>query len=411
MLKLTMNSAQDPVTSDTLLVLQFHTVNDPWFPRLKTFECVEATEAFTPFIPLFLSPKTAEIDIRFTESTPTLVIGSTIKRLSPLCPNLESITFHYLPRDPAITEAVSEMLLACKRDTLQKFRVDSPLTEEAREVVYRLPRLSELWTVIQGSTSLPKVALPNLISIDVEYDGDLTWMQGFYGAKLGKLITATFHSEPEQVGDFLEAFKSVALAASAQNVLPTSHPYTLRSWNPNYSSLLPFNRLKDVIIEFSCEGGCSSRIDDDIIISMARAMPKLEMLRLGKAPCATSTGVTVNGLIGLARLCPHLSKLRIHFQAATLVEAATSAATLPDLSDGELIRQEDCALTDLEVGRIPIPAQPELLIALVLLQIFPRIRNIGYVSLEWRSIAGTIRNFRQIKAFVHRTGKACPSYT
>ena len=411
MLKLTVDTSKNPITPDTLLVLQFHTVNDPWLPRLKTFKCAEATEAFTAFIPLFLSPKTTAIDIRFVKGTPVLVIGFMIKRFSPLCPDLESITLNSLPRDLVVTEAVSEMLLACNRHTLKSFCVDSPLTEEAREVVCRLPRLSELWTIIHGSTPLPTVTIPNLSAIDVEYDGDLTWMQAFHGAKLGKLETAAFHSKSEQIGDFLGAFENVALAASAQNTLSKFHFYTKRSWNPNYSSLLSFNQLKEVVIQFSCEGGCSSRIDDDTIVSLARAMPKLEILRLGTVPCATSTGVTVNGLIGLARLCPHLSKLRIHFRVATLIEAATSAATLSDPSDGELAQREDCALTDLEVGKIPILTQPPLLVALVLLQIFPRILNIGYTNMEWRSIAGTIKNFRQIRAFVHHTGKSCPSYT
>jgi len=44
-------------------------------------------------------------------------------------------------------------------------------------------------------------------------------------------------------------------------------------------------------------------------------MLKLEILHLGNAPCDTPAGITVNELIDLARLCPHLSEL--HFQAAT----------------------------------------------------------------------------------------------
>ena len=46
-----------------------------------------------------------------------------------------------------ITVAVSELLLAVNRDTLRHFRVDSPLTEEAREVIHKLPNLCGL-TVI-----------------------------------------------------------------------------------------------------------------------------------------------------------------------------------------------------------------------------------------------------------------------
>jgi len=66
-------------------------------------------------------------------------------------------------------------------------------------------------------------------------------------------------------------------------------------------------------------------VDGDIIISLARAMPKLEILRLGGASCGTATYATVDGLIGLASCCPNLSKLRIHFQASSLVDAAARA--------------------------------------------------------------------------------------
>ena len=406
-----MVTSEDPVSLDVILVLQLRTPGDPWLPRLKTFECEEATEAFVPFIPLLLSPKTTEIKIGFDKSTPTVVAASTIARLSKQCPNLESITLDDLPRDPIITEAVSEMLLACDRDTLQAFRVDSPLTEEAREVVYRLPRLSRLWAVIQGPTSLPAVALPNLTMIDVDYD-DLNWLQGFRGATLEKLESVTFYSESEKICDPLGTFESVALAASAQNTLSELRFFTPRSWNPNYSPLLSFHQLTAVVILFCCGDGCSSRVDDDIIMSMARAMPKLETLQLGDPPCDTPTGITVNGLISLARLWPRLSELRIHFQAATLVEAVTSP-TAQSPSDGEpVVRREDCALTDLEVGRIPIPAGSELIIAHMLLQIFPRILNVKdykYVDQGWRTIADAINDFRRIGTFVHHTGEAHPT--
>ena len=384
--------------------MQLHTANDPWFPRVREFECVEATEALIPFIHLFLSPKTTDIDIGFAEDLPAVVVAPAISRFSKLCPNLECIGLGGLRRDPVITEAVSEMLLACNRDTLEIFHVDSPLTEETREVVLRLPRLSRLRVVLQGPTSLPTVALPNLIAVDIEYNGDHNWLRGFRGATLGKLEIAAFRSDFEQIGDFLQAFESVALAASAQNTLSDFEFYTSYPWNPNYSSLFSFNQLKKVVIEFTCGGGCSSTVDDDIIVNLARAMPKLEVLRLGGAPCATHTGVTVNGLIGLAHRCPHLSKLRIHFQAFTLIEEL-AGATVPSSSDKPVSRREDCALTDLEVGDTPISAGLESTVAQTLLQIFPHILNVEYTNRGWETIANTIKDSRQVGAFARCSGK------
>ena len=406
---LEVDPAKDPITSEILLPVQLRTANDPWLPGLIYFECGEATEEFIPYVPLFLSPQTIHINFSFAEDTPTMADASMISRFPTLCPNLRSITLDKLPKAPVITEAVSEMLLACNRDTLETFEVDSPLTEEAREVVYRLPELYSLWVVIQGPISLPTVALPNLTHLDVQFDDDLNWLQGFRGATLEKLVSAVFLSESEEIGDFLGAFEKVVTVTSAKNTLSEFRLCTSRSWNPNYSALLSFNQLKELEIQFSCEGICSSRVDDDIIMSLARAMPKLEILLLGDAPCETPTGITVNGLIGLARLCPHLSKLCIHFQAASLVEAVTSAVTLSPSNGEQTVQREGCALTDLEVGGIPIPARSESTVAHILLQVFPRILNVEYTNRDWKTVAETIKYFSQIATFVHRTGKAHPS--
>ena len=404
MQKLNVDTSKDPLTPDVLLVLQLLAANEPFLPNSKTFKCEKATGAFIPFISLFLSPNTTEILIGFARGPPEVVVASMVSRFPALCPDLESITLKGLPRNSVIIDGVSEMVLACNRNTLRIFQVDSPLTEEARKVVYRLPRLTALWGVIQGPTSLPTVALPDLTMIDVEYEDDLNWLQGFRGARLRKLEDASFRTESNQIGDFLRTFEGLALTASAQNTLSAFGFYTSSSWNPNYSSLLSFTQLKELEIEFSCNGGCSSRVDDDIIISLARAMPKLEILQLGEAPCKTPTGITVNGLIGLASCCLHLSKLCVHFQAISLADAAVNAMTPSPSDDEPIARREDCALTDLTVGEIPIPAQSALMVTLILLQIFPRILNINYTNREWKTVAKTIKHFNRIGAFVHRSG-------
>lgn len=403
-----MEPFEDPVSSDVLLILQFRTVNDPWLPRLRVFECEEIMEELIPFVPLFLSPRTTKICFGFSRTFSTMAVASMIGSLSTLCPDLESITLEDLPSDPAITEAVSEMLLVCNQDTLQVFQVESPLSEEAREVVYRLPRLSTLRTMIEGNTSLPTIALPNLTLMSVEYDDDLDWLQGFRGATLGKLESVTFSSESDQIVDFLATFGNVALTISAQNTISRFKFNTSASWNPDYSSLLSFNQLKTLDIETSCDLGCSSKVDDDLVMSLARAMPKLETLRLGDEPCRTPTGVTIDGLISLAHHCLRLSELRVHLQATSLVEATNNAAT--QCPSGEHVRREDCALTVLDVGDIPIPAQSTLEVTLALLQIFPRILSVNYTNPDWEAVERNINCFRRIGVFVQHSSKIHPSH-
>ncbi|KAF9786371.1 hypothetical protein BJ322DRAFT_1108227 [Thelephora terrestris] len=402
---LRLDSSEDPLTPEIFLALQLRTANEPFLPMLEAFECQQAEEEFIPFIPLVLSPRTRSIRISFADDTPSLAVASTISRFPMLCPQLERVIIESLERDSVLTNAVSEMLLACNQDSLQVFEVDSPLTEEAREVVYRLPTMSNLWAVIQGRTLLPPVMLPNLNSIDVEYDGELDWLQAFRGATLEKLESTTFTCKSEQIGDFLGAFASVALTTSAQNSLSAFKFYTSHSWNPKYTTLLPFKQLTELEIEFSCDDGCSSRVDDDVITLLAQAMPKLVSLKLGGEPCREPNDVTVYALITLASRCLHLSELRIHFSGDSLVDMATDAEGVSLTNDEPVVRREDCGLTHLEVGRIHIPPRSAVGVAHSLLQIFPRILKVKYDTPEWKGVARTIEDFRRIGIFVGRAAR------
>ena len=395
-----------PIASDILLTLQLRTAGEPLLPKLETFKCF-AKKALIPFIPLFLSRETTWIDIYVVEDSPTLlIVAPMIARLSTLCPDLEYITLNGLPKHPDIIEAVSEMLLGCNRDTLQCFEVDSPLTEEARHILFRFPKLFSMWVVVQGRIPLPPVAPPNLGTIDVQFGDHLDWLQGFRGAMLGHLEIVYFSSNSEQIGDFLGEFKKVALTTPAPATLREFYFYTTQSWNPTYRSLLPFTQLRDLLIEFSCEGGCSSRIDDDIIIDLAQAMPKLRTLQLGKSPCGTIGGISVVGLIALAVNCHLLSKLCIHFETDSLVGTTVGVGVPPPLSNGETKnRQQECALTDLEVGEIPIEPGTRFKVAMALLQIFPHLLNIEFAEWGWVEVVGVVGIVRRIGRFVHYTRK------
>ena len=316
-----------------------------------------------------------------------------------LCPNLQTIGLYNLPGDPIITAAISEFLLTTNRGALQQFHMDFPLTQEAHEVIFKLPGLRELTMVVEGPSSFPTVVLPNLTEIDLEYDHNYDWLQGFHKATLGKLDSVTFRakSASARVAGFLEAFESVGLAAST--TLSTFIFYTRQSWRPNYRSLLSFQQLRKLEIRFSCRGGCSSTIYDDTITDMARAMPRLETLLLGESPCQTPTGITAKGLTVLAHYCPNLFNLRIHFRADSF-NARMMIAGTPHT--GTTAPRRDCALTGLHVGAISIPEESTLMVALTLARIFPHLSWIHHDDDNWEKVLEAIRISRQ---FVDRTSK------
>ena len=228
-----------------------------------------------------------------------------------------------------------------------------------------------------------------LVSCDVNHFlCTLNGIQAFRGATLGKLTSITFCCRSHPINDFLETFESAVLTTSIPTTLSKFAFHTSHSWRPNYRSLLPFTRLKVLTIGFVCQAsqhGCSSTmIDDDIITELARAMPKLEVLKFGERPCAALTGVTTKGLATLAYYCPRLFRLSIHFQVATFGLSGIPRAAP---HNQPTTPRQECALRYLNVGSIYLPEEFALVVAQVLLRIFPCLDHIHYVDQSWKKVA------------------------
>ena len=371
-----------PLSAEVLPAVQLHTVGEALLPNMGTLLFWGIEGSFIPFIPLFLSPRTTSVSLIFFGSNAAAVAASTvtIKNLPTLCPGLQEVILYPLPRDPAITAAVSGMVCAANRNTLRRFHAESPLTREASEVIYTLPNLYSLSVVTEREASLPPALLPNLTTLAIKCDDAGGWPGLFQGATFGRLESATFYHRSRQIGDFLGTFEKAALSSSIQNTLSMFHLFTSCSWNPKYSSLLPFTQLIDLAVEFSCDSGCSSTLDDDIIIDLSRAMPKLEQLKLGNEPCDEfTTSVTTKGLAALARHCPSLISLCIHFQVASLCAPSTSPGS-----------RTGCALTRVVVGKMSVPEESASTVAQTLLRIFPQIEILDFTDGGWRTVESAI---------------------
>ena len=393
-----MRVLSDPDTSDTLFsdvypVIQRYAVNEPLLPNLTTLHVREIEESLFPYISLFLSPTITSVSFGFSE-LPESVVASMITSLPTSCPNLQDIDLPSLPRDPMITAAVSSMFLATNRNAPRGFCVGSPLTEEASEAVYKSQNLRNLSVVIEKGTSIRFASLPNLTCLDIECDDGNDGLQLLRGATFGKLRTVTFRLDSWPIDDFLEAFKEAALSSSIQNTLSVFHLLTEWPWNPNYSSLLPFTQLVDLNIQSSCDDSCS-RVDDNVVINLSQAMPKLETLILGNEPCYAFTGgVTVKGFMALAYNCPDLSHLCVHFQVASLSDTPTAFERTRKA--GYSAPWTGCALKELVVGETLVAEESVSTAALTLLRIFPRIETIIHPNEGWDKVEDLIWRSRQI---------------
>ena len=404
--KMEILSIRAPLPVQVFSVLQFRTSGKSLLPNLEYLSLrgkAIAAETIT-FIPLFLSPRVVEVEFHFpTLGIPEAVVASMITSIPITCPSLERIVFWGLPRDPMIAIAISEIFTSNR--ALRSFDVNSPLTEEARAVLYELPNLQNLRTVIEGATSLPRMVLPNLTEMDIEFDDHRGLLQGFCGASLGMLNSLTFRSESESIGGFFEAFGRVALTTSIPTTLSRFALHTSRPWRPDYRPLLSFTQLTVLTIEFSCTPSCSSTVDDDTVADLARAMPKLKSLHLGKKPCRTPAGVTVKGLSAIAYYCSRLIYLRIHFRVASLDPPEIPFAS----ASGE--RREDCALIYLDVGCIQISEESMLMVTSTLLRIFPSLQGILHSDEKWDKVAAVLRDSRSLANGSSKEFPACCTST
>jgi len=126
-------------------------------------------------------------------------------------------------------------------------------------------------------------------------------------------------------------------------------------------------------------------------------MPKLEILQLGDVPCYRGdTGATSNGLVALAHHCLGLSTLRIHLQADSLVDPPPIGKVASASCVGSTALQRVCALTELEVGKIPVPAGSVLEAALTIARIFPCIQSISSASSDWNEVMDAIHDSRDV---------------
>ena len=269
-------------------------------------------------------------------------------------------------------------------------------------MIYNSQNLRSLSVVIEKGTRIPSTSLPSLTHLRLQDEDGSGELQLLSRATFGKLESAHFDIGSKPIDDLLETFKGAALSSSIQDTLLEIGFTTDWSWNPNYSSLLPFTRLIDLDIMFPCDGACSG-VDDGIFIDLSQAMPKLQYLGLGEAPCHPFTGgVTAKGLAALAHNCPNISSLRVHFQVASLTDPPIGLEIARDA--GHSGSWTGCALTELKVGEMPVPEGSASTIALTLLRIFPRIHTIEFMDTVgepsgWDEVEDMIRHSKEIVDF------------
>ena len=310
------------------------------------------------FLTLFLSPHLTRIDIntnvlRFSptetvdpwiDEIPTEVLPvmrSAIKMFPP------SLTFLGLymgnGRETRLTEEISAYILQCGK-LLQEFHSNLVLSTGALVHLMDLPSLRQ-WTTEQeppevadlihhGVPDGPASLLSSLQLLQLRGEPTLGWL--------------SFFNSPKD--------QSPSWTLANNNLINLAHYRIAADMavidSALLSKFLPFTSLVNMFIGEGCQiedSNCTSRFTDEDVESLAIAMPKLEVLTLGRRPCNANTcPTTVLSFLFLSIHCTKLKQLSIHFRTSNM--PAEIMSMVDYASSHDLFQRPKCPLDTLVMG-------------------------------------------------------------
>ena len=346
----------------------------------------------------FLSPYLTKIDIktdpvgrlsrlvhRSTGRVPTDMVTVTRSAIKMFPSSLRSLSIYLsvgreagLIEEIGLTEEISAFIIG-RGESLREFHSNLALSPEAVAHLVNLPNLRN-WTTEQkpprvtalfhnGIPGSPISLLPSLKSIQLRGDAALEWLP---------LFNTTKNRGPP----------STVVGGNLSHLRYTHSTLPINS--TLLSKLLPLTDLVEVTLDLRCMSsgavGCASRFSDQDVEVLALALPKLEVLVLGEAPCGANTcSTTILSLLFLSIHCASLKQLNVHFRMTTI--AMDVMAMVGYAYSHGLHQRPKCALGILVAGnQIPLLADYEFaLVSMGISTIFPSLTRIQG-SRDWGSL-------------------------
>ena len=145
----------------------------------------------------------------------------------------------------------------------------------------------------------------------------------------------------------------------------------------------PFANLQSLQLENNCGSICAFRFGHNDVIQVSQWMPRLRELIFGGSPCALGglgTDIGYQTLYLVARNCPNLHWLTVHFNIRTLVPFSCHVEPNPEV-------------TMWDVGATVLPRDPgaRTMIALAISKLFPKTSFAGPRVDDWLDIYQELR--------------------
>ena len=373
-----------------LLSMQTPTLGHIVLPNLLHIGWSSSWELM-PFLRLFLSPKLVNVRILFPDRHPHLYRLAVV----PLIPTkrLVHLELIWVPpgNDTSLLDALRNLLDEAS-GTLRSVSWGGEIPTTIFDKLLRLRDLRYLDVELPSTPiSPPEVALPSLEELVVRAGGVSSWLNIFEkipNPALQDLKISFMEGAPPA---YLQALGySLKDANKGQNLtrFRCSWEDAITITEVELYPLLSFERLTALVLH-SRSQECTVQLDDPFVCRLAKALPRLEILRLGDAPPNAVTNVTVESLVALSMNCVDLDFLRIHFDVTSIPSRSTY--------ENSQMRKSSCKLRTLSVGSQPPPSSDDdiLRLAFAIAHIFPHVEDIRRYGEGWRKVNQHLELFRE----------------
>ena len=399
---------------DAIQLLSARFSTKPMLPLLRSLDWVLVSSArLQTCVPLLVSPHLAHVRLYFRDNSPERCLP-VINTLIEAAGSLESVEIIPEFDEPEMQDAVSKLLLSCNPNLLSGFCVASPISEAALLRAAQLPELQEF--SVRGGTPglsdpLPLTIFPSLRMILISTGRLPTWLEILRHTQSKHLTDLSIDFEDN--GN-LSAISSHLQYSGIHRTLTELRLCPGEEWiidRVSIAPLLVLGELTSLKIFAACEDQCIFLLSDKDIENLVKAMPKLEALSLG-IPCPEQMrgDLTVKSLLAIAKHCKALETLKIHINCQSIV-TDTDGREFPGPFDfhaevpSEAISSDydGCPLRSAVFGSCPIPMdeEGEIIIALTLLRLFPRLSEVLWYPFEdlspWSSIGVILADNNRVR--------------
>ena len=353
------------------------------WPRVTTLWWTAPPEQLQ-YLRYFLTSGVRNLKVNF-EGVGDEEFQETLFLIESRCKGLDQLRlFDSESRENRYLQDTIRKILDNNSGTLRMFMPPQDPSSPLVRDILRLPQLQELvMHVPKVPGPLPSEIIPSLKSLTFSLHDPLDILKLLGNLRETKLLNFVLHcpyprsrGEVNALADF---FESSGLYDSLRFFVwkPPSDGEAF-TW-PFATIFQPFANLQALQLDINCHLTCCFRFSHDHVVKISQWMPRLRDLNFGGSPCpygGNNANIGYKTLAVLARNCPNLRLLSIHFDIRTFGPANWQVEPNPNV-------------TLWDVGATVLPGDPETrtIIALAVAKLFPKVTFVGTAPEKWADIS------------------------